>query len=75
MVSTHPKQRFNQPHLIRTVQLIVGFYVLVRIMGVAFEYTPVLTQFRDGNLVVVVGNGSVKEVNDFLQDVVSVSDI
>ena len=74
MVSTHPKQRFNQPHLIRTVQLIAGFYVLVRIMGVAFEYTPVLTQFSDGNLV-VVGNGSVKEVKDFPHDVVSVSDI
>ena len=43
-------------------------------MGVAFEYTPVFTLFRDGNLV-VVGNGSVKEVNDFLQGVVSVSDI
>ena len=43
--------------------------------GVAFEYTPVFTQLRDGNLVVVVGNGSVKEVKDFLHDVVSVSDI
>ena len=34
----------------------------------------VFTLFRDGNLV-VVGNGSVKEVKDFLHDVVSVSDI
>ena len=44
-------------------------------MGVAFEYTPMFTLFRDGNLVVVVGNGSVNEVKDFLRDVVSVSDI
>ena len=43
-------------------------------MGVVFEYTPVFTLFRDGNLV-VVGNGSVKEVKDFLHVVVSVSDI
>ena len=42
--------------------------------GVAFEYTPVFTQLRDGNLI-VVGNGSVKEVKDFLHDVVSASDI
>ena len=43
-------------------------------MGVAFEYTPVFTLFRDGYLV-VVGNGSVKEVKDFLHGVVSASDI